>query len=95
MTEDIGLHVGISVVSRHLLTTRLGLEGLITFNKQTHTFDPENYTVTIPSASAPGGNITVSVFDKIQVEVGIEKDKNTQRGKVKMVMIGPVSSENL
>lgn len=74
---------------------RLGLEGLITFTKQSHTFDPENYTISIPLPSSSNGTVSVSVFDKIQVEVGIEKDKNTQRGKVRMVMVGPVSSEGL
>ena len=70
----------------------LGLEGLIMFKKDSHDYDPENYTISIPS---PDGEVTVGVFDKITVEVSVEKDKNTQRGKVKMVMVEPVSSEGL
>lgn len=37
----------------------------------------------------------IGVFDRIVVDVSIEKDKNTQRGKVKMVMVEPVSSDGL
>lgn len=61
---------------------RLGIEGLITFSKDTHTFDAENYTISVPGPS--GHDVVISVFDKIEVEVSIEKDKNTQRGKVKV-----------
>ncbi|KAK6903838.1 hypothetical protein I203_107346 [Kwoniella mangroviensis CBS 8507] len=75
-----------------VFVSKLGLEGLITFKKDLHTFDPENYTIKIPSKK---GEISVSVFDKITVDISIEKDQNTQRGKVKMVMVGPVSSEDL
>ena len=73
--------------------SRLGLEGLITFSKDQHNYDPENYTISIPSPS--GEEVTIGVFDKITVEVSVEKDKNTQRGKVKMIMVAPVSSEGL
>jgi len=72
---------------------RLGLEGLITFKKDTHDFDAENYTIIIPTAE--GKSAVVGVFDKVIVEVGIEKDQNTQRGKVRMVLVEPVSSEGL
>ena len=72
---------------------RLGLEGLITFTKDTHAFDPENYTISVPKSG--GGEAMIGVFDKIVVEVSIEKDRNTQRGKVKMIMVEPVSSEGL
>lgn len=61
---------------------RLGLEGLITFNKDTHEFDPENYLIKVPTTS--GNSATIAVFDKITVDVSIEKDVNTQRGKVKV-----------
>lgn len=71
---------------------RLGLEGLITFKKDTHSFDAENYTISLPSAK---GEVTVGVFDKVTVEVGIEKDPNTQRGKVVMRLVEPVNSEGL
>lgn len=77
-----------------VFVSKLGLEGLITFKKDSHAFDPENYSISIPRAD-DAGQVTVSVFDKITVEVGIEKDPNTQRGKVKMVMLEPVNSGNL
>lgn len=72
---------------------RLGLEGLITFNKETHTFDDENYSLSLPKPD--GGRVEVSVFDKVMVGVTVEKDKNTQRGKVVMRLVGPVDSDDL
>jgi exosome complex exonuclease DIS3/RRP44 len=72
---------------------RLGLEGLITFTKETHTFDAENYSLSLPTPS--GGKVDVSVFDKVMVGVTVEKDKNTQRGKVVMRLVGPVDSDDL
>nr|KIR44756.1 exosome complex exonuclease DIS3/RRP44 [Cryptococcus bacillisporus CA1280] len=71
---------------------KLGLEGLVTFQKELHTYDAENYTISIPSTS---GEVVVAVFDKIMVDISIEKDENTQRGKVKMVMVEPVDSDTL
>lgn len=71
---------------------RLGLEGLVTFQKELHTYDAENYTISISSSS---GEVVVAVFDKIMVDISIEKDENTQRGKVKMVMVEPVDSDTL
>ncbi|WWC59353.1 uncharacterized protein I303_101905 [Kwoniella dejecticola CBS 10117] len=84
-----------------VFVSKLGLEGLITFQKDTHTFDPDNYTINVPAPSGTGTAngigqmIGISVFDKITVDISIEKNQNTQRGKVKMVMVGPVNSENL
>jgi len=75
------------------MSHRLGLEGLITFTKDTHDFDAESYTISIPSRNWK--SVVIGVFDKITVEVSIEKDQNTQRGKVKMVMVEPVSSVGL
>jgi exosome complex exonuclease DIS3/RRP44 len=80
---------------------RLGLEGLVTFKKDQHTFDPEQYSMTLPpSATAPGvaapaEGITLAVFDKVTVSISVVKDKNTQRGKVQMKLVHPVSSEGL
>lgn len=68
------------------------MEGLVTFQKELHTYDAENYTISIPSTS---GEVVVAVFDKIMVDISIEKDENTQRGKVKMVMVEPVDSDTL
>lgn len=68
------------------------MEGLVTFQKELHTYDAENYTISIPSSS---GEVVVAVFDKIMVDISIEKDENTQRGKVKMIMVEPVDSDTL
>lgn len=68
------------------------MEGLVTFQKELHTYDAENYTISI---SSPSGEVVVAVFDKIMVDISIEKDENTQRGKVKMVMVEPVDSDTL
>lgn len=76
-----------------LTKTRLGLEGLITFQKDTHDFDPENYCINVPKPG--GGTATIAVFDRVTVDISIEKDQNTQRHKVKMVLVDPVSSEGL
>ena len=63
------------------------------FTKDSHDFDPEHYTISVPKFG--GGEAVIGVFDKIVVEVSIEKDLNTQRGKVRMVMVEPVSSAGL
>ncbi|KAJ9101817.1 hypothetical protein QFC21_003156 [Naganishia friedmannii] len=70
----------------------LGLEGLIEFKKDIHTFDPEDYAITLPTDK---GDVTVSVFDKVSVSISIEKDKSTQRAKVKMELVKPVNSSSL
>lgn len=71
---------------------RLGLEGLVMF-KHDAKFDAENYTVTLPSSSST--EVTVAVFDKVKVRIDVEKDKNTQRGRVKMTLVSPVDSSGL
>lgn len=65
------------------------------FKRETQ-FDAENYTITVPS-SATGGtrDVTISVFDKVTVDIEVEKDKNTQRGRVKMTLVDPVDSSGL
>ena len=75
-----------------LMIGRLGLEGLITFTKETHTFDSENYLLTLPTPS--GGKVDVAVFDKVRVGVTVEKENNTQRGKVVRRLGGPVDSDD-
>lgn len=69
-----------------------GLEGLITFGKDSHTFEPEDYKVVVPSGKK---KVAISIFDTIRVEISTEKDKHTQRGKVKMAMVSPARSEML
>ena len=73
---------------------RLGIEGLITFKRETK-FDGDNYTFTIPSAGVQGEDIEIAIFDKVMVSVEVEKDKNTQRGKVKMSLAKPIDSRDM
>jgi exosome complex exonuclease DIS3/RRP44 len=58
-------------------------------------FDAENYTITIPSSTTELKDVNVSVFDKVVVDIEVEKDKNTQRGRVKMTLVSPVDSRAL
>jgi exosome complex exonuclease DIS3/RRP44 len=39
--------------------------------------------------------VTISVFDKVVVNIEVEKDKNTQKGKVKMTLVHPINSRAL
>lgn len=57
-------------------------------------FDAENYTITVPSSDSTGST-TIAVFDKVKVRIEVEKDKNTQRGKVKMTLVSPIDSRAL
>jgi len=66
--------------------SRLGLEGLVMFKGDTK-FDPESYLITVPSPSGDS-EIQLAVFDQVKVRIGVEKDKNTQRGKVQMTLVG-------
>ena len=66
---------------------RLGIEGLVMFKKDMQ-FDADNYTITV-------GETTIAVFDKVTVRVEVEKDKNTQRGRVKMTLVHPIDSHTL
>ena len=54
-------------------------------------FDAENYTVTITDPKSQK-DVTIAVFDKVSVRITVEKDKNTQRGAVKMVLASPIDS---
>jgi exosome complex exonuclease DIS3/RRP44 len=58
-------------------------------------FDAENYTIVVPSATTGSKDVTISVFDKVVVDIEVEKDKNTQRGRVKMTLVSPVDSREL
>jgi exosome complex exonuclease DIS3/RRP44 len=74
---------------------RLGIEGLVMFKREIQ-FDADNYTITVPVPSANGAdNVVISVFDKVKVNIEVEKDKNTQRGRVKMTLVHPVDSRSL
>ncbi|KAI6142939.1 hypothetical protein BKA82DRAFT_4186598 [Pisolithus tinctorius] len=39
--------------------------------------------------------VTIALFDKVKVRIDVEKDKNTQRGRVKMTLVSPVDSSGL
>ena len=74
-----------------MFRTSLGLEGLVTFKRDVQ-FDADNYTVTLPTSTR---EVTIAVFDKVKVRIGVEKDKNTQRGRVKMTLVSPVDSSGM
>ncbi|KAG5653149.1 hypothetical protein H0H81_002060 [Sphagnurus paluster] len=75
-----------------VFVSKLGIEGLVMFKREIR-FDADNYTIAIPSSTAPDAqDLTISVFDKVMVNIEVEKDKNTQRGRVKMTLVHPVDS---
>jgi len=78
----------------NVFVSKLGIEGLVTFKRETK-FDADNYTFTIASAGPGGEDVEIAVFDKVTVNIGVEKDKNTQRGKVKMTLVKPIDSSNM
>jgi len=65
---------------------RLGLEGLVMFKEETK-FDADSYTLTVHDSVESGKERVLSVFDRVKVEISVEKDLNTQRGKVKMKLV--------
>ncbi|GAA5984941.1 hypothetical protein JCM5350_000071 [Sporobolomyces pararoseus] len=81
-----------------VFVNQFGLEGLVTFKRDTHEYDAETYEITIPNNNNNKDNeqaIKIGVFDKVLVEISVEKDKNTQRGKVVMTLVEPVDSRLL
>lgn len=70
----------------------LGLEGIITFKKPI-TFVAEEYKITVEDSQSKLH--TISLFDLVDVEIFVDNDKNTQRGKVKMILKAPLDSANL
>lgn len=62
---------------------KLGIEGLVQY-KQDGSYDAENYVLTLPETAGAHKGKKVAIFDKVVVAISVEKDKNTQRGKVKM-----------
>jgi exosome complex exonuclease DIS3/RRP44 len=74
------------------VASRLGIEGLVMFKREIQ-LDADDYTIAVPSLSANGtGSVVIAVFDKVKVNIEVEKDKNTQRGRVKMTLVHPVES---
>ncbi|KAF4611727.1 hypothetical protein D9613_003992 [Agrocybe pediades] len=70
-----------------VFVSKLGIEGLVMFKRDMQ-FDAENYTITV-------GETTIAVFDKVTVRIEVEKDKNTQRGRVKMSLVHPIDSSGM
>ncbi|GAA5932387.1 exosome catalytic subunit DIS3 [Sporobolomyces koalae] len=75
-----------------VFVNQFGLEGLVTF-KRDNEYDAETYEITVPDKA--GNQVKIGVFDKVTVEISVEKDKNTQRGKVVMSLCEPVDSRGL
>ncbi|GAA5973225.1 hypothetical protein JCM11641_006332 [Rhodosporidiobolus odoratus] len=75
-----------------VFVSKFGLEGLVTF-KRDNEYDAENYEIHVPQPD--GTKVTIGVFDKVAVEIGVEKDKNTQRGKVVLTLTDPVDSRKM
>ncbi|GAA5821495.1 hypothetical protein JCM10212_001490 [Sporobolomyces blumeae] len=78
-----------------VFVNQFGLEGLVTF-KRDNEYDAETYEIAVPDPKDPTGDkVKIGVFDKVMVEIRVEKDKNTQRGKVVMALIEPVDSRGM
>ncbi|TFY71746.1 hypothetical protein EVG20_g1249 [Dentipellis fragilis] len=77
-----------------VFVSKLGIEGLVMFKRDVQ-FDAEEYTVTVPASATNAKDVKISVFDQVTVNIEVEKDKNTQRGKVKMTLIHPIDSRAL
>ncbi|KZS89536.1 RNB-domain-containing protein [Sistotremastrum niveocremeum HHB9708] len=75
-----------------VFVSKLGIEGVVMF-KNDHKFDPDAYTISLTSSA--GKEATIAVFDRVTVSISVEKDKNTQRGKVAMSLISPVNTTGL
>jgi exosome complex exonuclease DIS3/RRP44 len=70
-----------------VFVTSFGLEGLITFSKDC-IFDADEFKVTVPKdVSGFDKDMTLGIFDKCKVSIGIKKDKNTQRSVVAMALV--------
>ncbi|KAF8656486.1 hypothetical protein AX16_002505 [Volvariella volvacea WC 439] len=84
----------------NVYVSKLGIEGMVMFKKPIE-YDAENHkvVVTLPEEGEKGGGggrtVPIAVFDKVEAFVEVEKDKNTQRGKVKMVLAWPFDSRGM
>ncbi|SCZ95269.1 BZ3500_MvSof-1268-A1-R1_Chr11-2g03395 [Microbotryum saponariae] len=77
-----------------VFVSQFGLEGLVTFKRE-NDYDAEKYEISIPTSKDGQDKVTIGVFDKVTVEISVEKDKNTQRGKVRMELVEPVDSRGM
>lgn len=64
----------VNLCGRSKISSSLGLEGLITFKRENR-YEPETYQVLVPvNPSEPDGEcVKIGVFDKVTVEISIEK----------------------
>lgn len=53
-----------------MVIRRFGLEGLVTF-KRDNEYDAETYEIAVPDKN--GDKVKIGVFDKVVVEIGVEK----------------------
>ena len=62
--------------------------------KRDNRYNAETYEIEIPKdkANPSGPQTKIGVFDKVTVEITVEKDKYSQRGRVRMFMVQPVDS---
>ncbi|GLB43614.1 putative RNR ribonuclease family protein [Lyophyllum shimeji] len=78
-----------------VFVSKLGIEGIVMFKREIQ-FDADNYVITVPaSPTSDAGEVKIGVFDKVTVNIEVEKDKNTQRGRVKMTLVHPVDSTSM
>ncbi|KAM0791799.1 hypothetical protein ACM66B_004062 [Microbotryomycetes sp. NB124-2] len=75
-----------------VFVSQFGLEGLVMFKRENE-YNAETYELTVPGED--GGKVVLGVFDRVTVEISVEKDRNTQRGKVVMTLVEPVDSRAL
>lgn len=63
------------------LSNRFGLEGLVTFKRENE-YDAETYEIAVPvdgtSSSNGGKSVRIGVFDKVLVEISVEKVRYIQ-----------------
>jgi exosome complex exonuclease DIS3/RRP44 len=57
-----------------VFVNQFGLEGLVTF-KRDNDYDAETYEITVPNDNDNGDKVKIGVFDKVVVEIGVEKVK--------------------
>lgn len=51
---------------------RFGLEGLVTFKRENQ-YDADTYEITVPAVDSEGLPVKIGVFDKVMVEISVEK----------------------
>lgn len=73
--SQYGLFRGVASVRLQLtiyLLRRFGLEGLVTFKRENE-YDANTYEIAVPSDSSSEGPVRIGVFDKVLVEISVEK----------------------